>query len=187
MIMSSPLDDRPNQKLICVDRNGNETGQIIERRSAHTAPGTKHLAIQVIVFDGKGNMILHERPSHKVGGNTLDAPTTHVLAGETPEKAALRCVANEYNLKPAEIIMLGGVSYEKDYHDGSCENEYLLAAYTVYTGPKINGSEDAPTVHYIKASKVLEDLKSSPKKYAAWFGMVVDIIRHDGNGNLLFE
>ena len=186
MTMSSPLDDRPNQKLICVDRSGNETGQIIERRNAHTAPGTKHLAIQVIVFDGKGNMILHERPARKVGGNTFDAPTTHVLAGETPDKAARRCVINEYNIKPTEINMLGGVSYEKDYLDGSCENEYLLAAYTVYAGSKIKGSEEAPKIHYVKAGTVLKELKSNPQKYAAWFGMIVDIVWRDAAGKKLF-
>lgn len=184
--MASPLDDRPNQNLICVDRNGNATGQIIDRRSAHTTPGTKHLAVQVIVFDGNGNIILHERPARKVGGNTLDAPTTHVLVGETPEKAALRCVTNEYKIKPAGIIMLGGVAYDKDYKDGSCENEYLLAAYTVYNGPKINGSEEAPTIHYIKAAKVLDALRSNPQKYTVWFGMVVDIVRHDKVGKTFF-
>ncbi len=184
---TNPLDDRPNQKLICVDGSGNPTGNIIDRKSAHTTPGTKHLAIQVLVFDNNGNIILHERPARKVGGNTLDAPTTHVLEGETPEGAAIRCVMDEYGISDAKIKVLSGVAYENDYKDGSCENEYVLAAYMVYNGPMIKGTKEAPVIHYIKPKDLLEELESKPQKYAVWLKFAVTIVKKDPSGRSLFE
>lgn len=176
------LQDKPDQKLICVDKNGKETGQIIDRRTAHSTPGVKHLAIQVLVFDGKGNIILHERPARKVGGSTMDAPTTHVLAGETPEMSAARCLLTEYGIKNADVTVLGGVAYDKDYGDGSCENEYLIAAFTVYSGPKITGSAEAPVVHYIRARDVAAELDADLPKYAVWLGLTAGIVKNDKAG-----
>ena len=57
--------------MICVNPDGRQTGRVVDRKTAHTSPGVKHLAIQILVFNSKKEMILQERPMRKVGGGAL--------------------------------------------------------------------------------------------------------------------
>ena len=175
--MSTALEDNPNQKMILVDAKGKPTGKIASRKACHTSPGIKHLAIQVLVFNPKNELVLHERPAKKVGGGVLDAPTTHVLNGETPEKAAMRCLKDEYGIAKADVEVLGGFSYEKDYGDGSCENEFCLAAYVVFSGTIKPNAEHAGKIFNVPARKVVAELKSNPEKYPVWFKETVEIVK----------
>ena len=174
--MSTALEDNPNQKLILVDAKGKPTGKILDRKTCHIAPGIKHLAIQVLVFNPKNELVLHERPTKKVGGGVLDAPTTHVLYGETPWKAAMRCLKEEYGIAKADVEVLDGFSYEKDYGDGSCENEFCLAAYTVFSGTIRPNTEHAGKIANVAAKKVAAELKTNPAKYPIWFKETVRIV-----------
>lgn len=180
--------DHPDQRVVCVDRNGKETGRVVDRKSAHTAPGIKHLAIQVLVFNSKKEIILHERPKRKVGGNVLDAPTTHVLAGETPKEAAARCLQNEYGISgKLKLRVLSGFPYEKEYGDGSCENEFCLAAFVQYDGELRPNKEEAPKIINMKGSKVLGELVLSPENYPIWFKDTVGIVKSDSEGSNYFH
>ncbi len=183
--MSTGLLDNPTQELILVGNDGKETGRTTDRRSAHTSPGLKHLAIQVLVFNSKNELILHERPLKKVGGGTLDAPTTHILSGETKEVAALRCLRNEYGIAGAKVEILGGFSYEKDYGDGSCENEFCLAAFCVYGGGIKEDKGHTDKIVKIPAKKVLAEIGS--EKYPVWFGETVKIVKDDSEGKKCFQ
>lgn len=184
--MSAGLSDNPAQQLIGVDSAGRETGKTIDRKSAHIAPGHKHFAIQVLVFNSKNELVLHERPINKVGGGVLDAPTTHVLAGETKQAAAQRCLRNEYGIPKTDITVLSGYSYEKDYGDGSCENEYCLAAFTVYAGKIIPDKDHAPAVVNVPAKRVLEDIRSGSSRYPVWLKETVGIVAKDSEGKKFF-
>src|SRR3989344_4150383 len=173
------LEDNPRQKLLCVDAKGVKTGRIIDRKTGHTAPGVKHLAIQELVFKPESELILHERPLKKVGGGVLDAPTTHVLSHETPEKAALRCLKDEYGIKGVKPSVLKGFSYEKDYNDGSCENQFCLAAFIVFGG-RVKANEEHTGAIAVKPAKdVLEELASSPERFPVWFRKTAEIVAKD--------
>lgn len=183
--MSAGLLDKPSQKLTCVDSSGRETGEVIDRRSAHTSPGVKHLAIQVLVFNDKKELVLHERPLKKVGGGVLDAPTTHVLHGESKEEAARRCLKAEYGIEgEIPVKILGGFSYEKDYGDGSCENEYCIAAFVEFGGEISPDKEHSDKIDNVSAKKVSASLGSG--KYPVWFGETVRIVLKDGSGKKFF-
>jgi isopentenyl-diphosphate delta-isomerase len=185
--MSEGLKDNPTQKLICVDLNGRETGKVVDRKTAHTAPGVKHLAIQILVFNSKKEFILHERPMTKVGGGVLDAPTTHVLVGETPAQAAARCLKSEYGIPDGqEIRIVAGYSYERDYFDGTCENEFCLAAYTLYDGKIVPNKAQVVTIVRIPTWEVVEDLILRPENYPPWFKDTVRVVKDDIDGGTFF-
>ena len=187
--MSEALKDNPEQEMICVDAFGGRTGRIIDRKTAHSTPGIKHLAIQVMVFNPQKELILHERPLKKVGGGVWDSPTTHVLNGETPSQAGVRCLKDEYGIasNEEEITVLGGFSYEKDYGDGSCENEFCLAAFAVYTGSiKPNGEHVIKLMNF-PAKKVRDEIKAGSSKYPVWFVETTRIVAADFNGKKFFE
>jgi len=186
--MNVKLMDHPNQEMVCVDNNGKETGQIINRKTAHMTPGIKHFAIQVLVFNTNNELILHERPAKKVGGDVLDVPTTHVLNGETPEQAARRCLKVEYNIEEKlPIKILDGFSYEKDYGDGTCENEFCLSAFTSYNGEVKPNAEHVNKIVIKPASQVIEEFDSKPELYPVWFKEVVAIVLKDEEGKKFFE
>lgn len=186
--MSEGLSDNPTQQLVCVDSRGKENGRFVDRKTGHTAPGIKHLAIQVLVFNSSGDLVLHERPLKKVGGGVLDAPTTHILKGETKEESALRCLRNEYGISgKVDVKILGGYSYEKDYADGSCENEYCVAAFAVYDEKIIPNAEHTGKVFFIPAKSVLRELDSGSKSYPVWFRETIEIVKKDANGKKFFS
>ncbi|HLC80112.1 MAG TPA: NUDIX domain-containing protein [archaeon] len=186
--MSSALLDNPSQQLIVVDSKGKETRKVIDRKSAHSTPGIKHLAIQILVFNSKNELILHERPLKKVGGGVLDAPTTHILSGETKEDSCRRCLLNEYGIfQKIPINVLGGYSYEKDYGDGSCENEFCLAAYCTYDGELNPDNSHAPKIIKVAAKQVTKELNADSKKYPIWFKETVEIVAKDKEGKKFFD
>ncbi len=185
--MNAGLLDNPQQKLISVDKSGKEISGTIDRGFAHTTPGIKHLAIQVLVFNSKKELVLHERPLKKVGGGVLDAPTTHVLFGETKEQAAMRCLRNEYGIaEKLKVKILGGYSYEKDYGDGSCENEFCIAAFSVFDGNITPSKEHAGKIINVPAKEVLKEINSAQKKYPVWFKETIKIVSEDALGKKFF-
>ncbi len=185
--MGSGLEDHPSQKLVCVDRDGRETGRVIDRKTAHTAPGVKHLAVQILVFNSKRELVLHERPMTKVGGGVLDAPTTHVWPGETPLQAAARCLRNEYGITDRlKVSVLGGFPYSKDYGDGTCENEFCVVAFALYDGLVIPNGEEVDRIVRLQVREVVSELVSRPENFPVWLKDSVRIVKSDGEGRRLF-
>ena len=185
--MSIALKDSPTQSLICVDPSGRETGRVVDRKTAHTTPGVKHLAIQILVFNSRKEIVLHERPMTKVGGGVLDAPTTHVLAGETHAQAAARCLKNEYGIgEGLKVSILKGFAYDKDYGDGSCENEFCLSAFVVYDGPIIANKEQVVKVVRLPAKEVVQDLIARSENFPVWLKDTVRMVMQDPDGRLFF-
>lgn len=186
--MGIGLQDNPDQKLICVDASGKETGRIVDRKTAHTAPGVKHLAIQILLFNSKKELILQERQITKVGGGTLDVPTTHVLLGEKPIESAARCLENEYGIKETpDIKVLDGFSYRNEYHDGTCENEYCLAAFAVYDGPIMPNKREVERIVRLPMPEVMRELITRPENFTVWLKETVRIVRLDSDGRMLFS
>lgn len=185
--MSLGLQDNPTQKLICVDLNGRETGRVVDRKTAHTAPGVKHLAIQLLVLNSKGELILHERSMNKVGGGVLDAPTTHVLVGETVPVAATRCLKSEYGItETLDIRVVEGFPYERDYGDGSCENEFCLAAFAFYDGRVSLNRREANRIVYLPAAELVRELILRPENFSVWLKDTVRVVKADPEGGRFF-
>jgi len=177
------MDDKAKQKMIVVDAEGKPTGQIIERGKAHEHPGVKHLAIQVLLFNSKNELILHNRHDSKIGGNTIDAPTTHVLEGETKEEAAWRCLKDEYGIKEKlQLNVLDGFSYEKKYPDGTCENEYCLVATATFDGEiKLNEREAVGNIILMPFEQTKKEVKENPQKFPPWFLKSFEIVEKNSN------
>ena len=181
--MDNPkLADRANQRMIVVDDGGNPTGQITERWKAHSAPGVRHLAVGILVFNGKNELILHKRINTKVGGDTIDYPVTHVLDGETPEESCYRCLQHEYGIRERlPLKRLFAFPYNFNYSDGTCENEYLLVFSLRYDGAiEPNPGEMAGELITIPVEDLIRDAESNKEKYSVWFLHTIDLMKKQG-------
>jgi len=157
--------------MIAVNSNGIPTGKIVSRKLAHSSPGVKHLAIQVLLFNNKKQLILHKRSSKKIGGGTYDTPVTHILKGETRNKATRRALKAEYGVsEKVSLKWFGSFSYKEDYGDGTCENEFGFVSVTVYDGEILpNLQEMESKLVFKKLEEIFEDLQKDPSKYPIWF------------------
>lgn len=175
--MNKKLLDRAEQQMLVVDAHGKETGKIVSRKDAHSSPGIKHLAFLVFVINSRNEFVLHKRHSNKIGGDSLDSPVSHVLNGESLEDAVHRCLKHEYGIKEKlRVLNFGGFSYDHDYNDGTCENEYCLVLAVLYNGKIFPNKEEMlgkPLLVSIK--EAVKDSKSNPSKYAVWFNIAIEV------------
>ena len=159
------------------DDQGNETGETAERWVCHKTPGKKHIAFIVFVVNDKKEFALHKRIASKIGDNLIDSPVSHVLADESVEEAVHRCLLHEYGIgERLSVEKFGGFSYEKDYGDGTCENEYCLVLLVEYSGEiSPNPKEMEGNIIFAPMKQEIEESKSSPEKFEIWFNLAAPI------------
>ncbi len=166
-----------SQRLYVCDEHGKTTGEIVERWKAHVTPGVKHLAIEVLVLNDRNEFVLHKRPARKVGSGLLDTPVSHILEGETQEQAINRMLKEEYGITVKKIEHFGGFSYEKQYSDGTCENEFLLVSIARYDGEfKPNPKEVIGGLTFLPMKNALKEVTKFPEKYEVWFKKSVEFL-----------
>ncbi len=175
--MNDKLADRAKQMLRLCDDQGNETGETAERWACHKTPGKKHIAFIVFVVNDKKEFALHKRVASKVGDSLLDSPVSHVLADETLEEAVFRCLRHEYGIGERLVVEKhGGFSYEKNYGDGTCENEYCLVLSVDYSGSLTANSEEIEGgVSQTSIAESIADSKAHPEKFEVWFNHAAPI------------
>ena len=176
--MSQKLEDRANQQLRVCNALGEETGEIASRKECHSSPGKKHLAFIVFVINTKNEFALHKRIASKIGDSLLDSPVSHVLADESLEQAVHRCLKHEYSIQEMlPVKKHGGFSYNKDYGDGTCENEFCLVLSVNYSGPITpNPQEIEGTILFMPAKQAVSESKSSPEKFEVWFNLAIPVL-----------
>jgi isopentenyldiphosphate isomerase len=175
--MSQKLEDRASQRMRLTDAKGNETGKILSRKECHSAPGKKHLAFLVFAINEKNEFALHKRSGKKIGDNVLDSPVSHVLAEESVEDAVYRCLKHEYGIeKRLSVENYGGFSYEKDYGDGTCENEYCLTLSVEYDGKLApNPLEIEGEIIFMPVKDAIARSKARPQEFEVWFNHAVPV------------
>ncbi len=157
------------QLLTAVDKEGKPTGKYFPRTLCHRRDGIPHLAVLILPFDYDGNLILHKRAKHKIGGGAYDTPTTHVLQGENEESAARRCLLNEYGVQEKiSLVSAGGFRYRKNFGK-NCENEFCKVFVAKYSGYVEMNENEMDSVEKISLGDVLENMKRNPNKYTIWF------------------
>ncbi len=187
--MNKKLLDKANQLMIVVDSKGKATGEIVSRKEAHKSPGIKHLAIQILLFNDKKQLILHKRQKNKIDNGVFDTPATHILKGETRNQAAWRALRDEYSIsKEISLNWFASFSYKKDYKDGTCENEFGFASIAVFNGKLFpNIKEIEGQLIFKSANGVLTDLENFPTKYPIWFQNAIRFLKKSKSGKDFFN
>jgi len=140
----------PSELVEIVSEEG-ETLGVAGRADAHSDPGLLHRVVHVLVFNGKGELLLQKRSGNKdtapglwdvsVGG--------HLVPGETPQEAARREMAEELGIQWAEITFL----YEHIFRNGR-ESEFVSSYECLYNGRVFHSEEEIDEVRFFTLPEI---------------------------------
>ncbi len=161
--------------VVLVDENDNPVG-LMEKLQAHLHPAL-HRAVSLLVFNTKGEWLLHQRANEKYhsGGLWTNACCTHPYPDEKHEDAARRRLLEEMGIK-TEIHFTPAFDfiYKAKVADELTEYEYDRV-FTCVTDelPKPNPQE-VQDWKYTSHDQLKIDLKENPEKYTEWFKIIFE-------------
>lgn len=171
------------QTILACDDQGNFL-EYIPKEVGHTGEGRRHLAITVLIYNSKGQVLLQRR-KHKVFDNIWDfSASTHPLhtdsGDETLEQATSRALKEEYGI--GEVGDLGEVG-EFNYYakvEDLCENEHDHILIGEYNGEFKLNLTDAYEAKWVDKKEVLKDMESNPQKYTEWSKISLKVLKQSG-------
>ncbi len=163
--------------------------EYIPKIVGHTGEGKRHLAITVLIYNSKGEVLIQRR-KHKVFDNIWDfTASTHPLhrkdgSDETLEEATRRALKEEWEISPTSpwlrrVKEVGVFNYFKKIGD-LCENEHDALLIGEYNGKiKLN-----PKVGYeykwVNKGEMVKDMEENPDKYTAWANEGLKVLKKVG-------
>lgn len=164
-----------DQTILACDDNGKFL-EYIPKMVGHTGEGRRHLAITVLLYNSKNQVLLQKR-KHKIFDNIWDITgATHPLhredgSDETMEEATLRCLKVEWGLPAGrqglEIKRIGEFNYFAKYGK-YCENEHCAILVGEYNGALKLNPDMGYEYKWMDKKEFLLDVEKNPKKYTPW-------------------
>ena len=159
------------EKVILVDEADNQVG-LMEKMKAHEQ-AVLHRAFSVFVFNGKGELLLQQRASHKYHSPGLWTNTccSHQREGETNVQAGRRRLWEEMGFD-CELEDSFWFIYRAEFDNGLTEHELdhvLVGRYD--EDPEIN-PEEVSDFKWMTLESVREDMELQPEKYTEWFKII---------------
>ncbi|MCX6819437.1 MAG: isopentenyl-diphosphate Delta-isomerase [Candidatus Aenigmarchaeota archaeon] len=161
------------EKLILVDKKDKKIGSA-EKMEVHTK-GALHRAFSIIIFNSKGQMLIHKRAKTKYhcGGLLTNACCSHPLVGESTEKAAHRRLTEEmgFDCKLKEVTSF---IYKAEFDNGLTENEFDHVFVGFYDGKIKPDKKEVDEFKFIDSNELKKDIKMHPEKYTPWFRIIME-------------
>lgn len=173
-----------DQIIQAVDEAGNPTGEYIPKWVGHTGEGKRHLAISVLLYNNKDEVLLQKR-KHKVFDDIWDVTgATHPLhkpdgTNETLEESTLRCLQREYGIKHVDVKNYGFFDYFAKYDD-LCENEHCAILVGEYNGQLKLNKEVGYGYKWMNKHEFLADIEANPKNYSPWAIPAIKLLKDQG-------
>lgn len=158
--------------------------EYIPKEVGHTGEGRRHLAIAVLLYNKKGQVLLQKR-KHKIFDNIWDVTgATHPLhkdsRDETLEEATLRCLEVEYGItEKISLKNLGFFNYFAKYGD-YCENEHCALMVGEYNDPLNLNPEAGYEYKWMDKKDFLVDLAKNPQNYTPWAREGIKLLKKVG-------
>lgn len=158
--------------VILVDRNDRPLGTA-PKLEAHRK-GLLHRAVSVVLFNGRGELLLQRRAPGKYHSGGLWANTccSHPAVGEPCDAAAARRLREEMGLA-ATLRHAGTLLYRTDLQGGMQEHELDH----VYVGRcdrmPVPDPAEVAGFRYASLPAIREQMHREPELYAPWFRIMV--------------
>lgn len=165
-----------SETVILVDEKDNAIGTA-EKISAHRN-GQLHRAISVLVFNGKGEMLIQQRAAGKYHWPGIWANTccSHPRPGETAQEAAERRLREEMGFT-CDLGKLFVFTYRAEYDNGLIENEIDHVFSGVYDGQVMPNPAEVQDYAWKRADDIRKQIDENPEKYAPWFRIILERIK----------
>jgi len=171
-----------DQIILACDDQGNFL-EYIPKEAGHTGQGRRHLAITVLLYNSKGQVLLQKR-KHQVFDNIWDfTASTHPLhtssGDETLEQATLRALKDEYGVEDVQLKRIGEFNYFAEIGD-LCENEHDHILVGEYNGEVKLNPVHGYEAKWVDKKEVLEDMEQNPDKYTEWSKESLKVLKQSG-------
>jgi isopentenyl-diphosphate delta-isomerase len=155
-----------------VDKDDNVLGKE-EKMSAHKDPKL-HRAISIIIFNSKGEMLIHKRADEKYHcpGMWTNACCTHPWPEETYEESAKRRLPEEMGFS-CDLIKEFKFTYYAEFLNGLAEYEMDQTFVGIYDGEVNPVPSEVGDYKWVNVEELLKDIFYDPKKYTAWFKIIL--------------
>ena len=164
------------QIILACDDNGKFL-EYIPKEIGHRGEGRRHLAITVLLYNSKNQVLLQKR-KHQIFDGIWDIGATHPLhlegRDESLEEAAKRCVKDEFGIDNIDFENLGAFNYFAKDKD-NCENEHCLLLVGQYDGEVSLNQEAGYEYKWMEKGEFLKDMEQNPQNYSAWVNKALKI------------
>lgn len=150
------------------DTTGNITGYE-EKMEVHRK-GLLHLAFSVLIFNSKGELLIHKRARGKYHSPSLWTNTCcgHPNPGEEIHEAARRRLAEEMGIR-CGLSHRFTFHYQASFPNGLHENEIDHVFFGIYEGDISPDPEEVSEYRWVEPDALQIDAQESPEKYTVWF------------------
>ncbi len=161
-------------EVVLVDESDNDIG-VMDKVSAHVAPGFLHRAISACLYDPDGRILLQRRALEKYhfGGRWSNACCTHPGQSESPHDAVRRRIREELGVESPALTPCGTFIYRaEDPESGLVEWELDHVFAGILTLEPVPDPSEVAEYRWVRSSDV-PDL--SIPEFTPWLGQVLTI------------
>lgn len=180
-----------DEQVILACNDEGEFEEYIPRMVGHTGKGRRHLAVTVLIFNSKGELLLQKR-KHKIFDNvwcfSADTHPYHLQGkDETLEEATLRALKEDFNIPLIPLRNLGFFNYfgkDGKYCENQqavfCENEHCAMMVGEYDGEVSLNPNAGYEYAWMSKKDFLKDFEENPQKYAPWVPGGIEVLEEKG-------
>ncbi|MCL5784974.1 MAG: NUDIX domain-containing protein [Patescibacteria group bacterium] len=172
-----------NQTILACSENG-QFLEYIPKEIGHTGEGRRHLAVTVLVYNKRGEILLQRR-KHEVFNDIWDfTASTHPLhksdgLDETVEEATMRALKEEYEIEDISVKKVGEFNYFAKIGP-LCENEHDVLLVGEYNGEVKLNPDVGYEYKWVDKKEFLKDFNTDPDNYTPWTKEAVRILKETG-------
>lgn len=161
------------EEVILVDEKDQPIG-LMEKQQAHVE-GHLHRAFSVLVFNNKGEMLIHQRALDKYhcGGLWSNACCSHPREHETVMEAAQRRLQEEMGFTTS-MEHIDSFIYKVSFENGLTEHEYDHILVAHYNADPVPNPNEVADWKYLPVEEIKSDINTNPEKYTFWFQELIN-------------
>jgi len=172
------------EEVILVDEQDRPVGYM-EKMAAHRDGGRRHRAFSIMIFNGRGEMLLQLRSvrKHHFGGLWTNACCSHPLRGEDPLVTTHRKLQQEMGLDTALEEVFQFTYKADDPASGLTEYEIDHVFLGRWNGTPAPDPEEADSWKWISTDELEAELAAQPERFSPWFRIAMEtLLRNDYYG-----
>lgn len=161
------------ERVLLVDAEDRPLGTA-EKLEAHRRD-LRHRAVSVLLFDGRGRLLLQRRAAAKYHSPGLwsNACCSHPRPEEPPAEAAGRRLFEELGVT-CPLRPVATTAYHCPVPVGLFENEVVHVFAGRCEGPLRPDPAEVSEVGWIEPAALRADIAARPERYTVWFRLYVD-------------